>query len=121
MEFIGKLPKIGIMTKRGLRPLLGTDNVALVEPNPWEEMKLLRVIMAGTELRPIEILKMATSWAWSWGLGYVISEGAQMRGLAMRIGYENLSMDYVHDYVVTRISTKDITYMINGQEVIEIK
>ncbi len=44
-----------------------------------------------------------------------------MRGLAMRIGYENLSMDYVHDYVVTRISTKDITYMINGQEVIEIK
>ncbi|WP_243679603.1 hypothetical protein [Vulcanisaeta souniana] len=82
MEFIGKLPKIGIMTKRGLRPLLGTDNVALVEPNPWEEMKLLRVIMAGTELRPIEILKMATSWAWSWGAWLRNKRGRPNEGLS---------------------------------------
>ncbi len=121
MVFIGKLPRIGVMIKRGLRPLLGTDNVALIEPNPWEEMKLLRVIMMSNELRPVEILKMATSWAWSWGFGYVISEGAQMRGLAIRIGYDNLSMDYVHDYVVTRTSARDITYMVNGQDVVEIR
>lgn len=63
------------MVRRGLRPLVGTDNVALIEPNPWDEIKVMRLLM-GSELSSQTILKMVTSWAWSWGgFGYVIREG----------------------------------------------
>ncbi|WP_054842215.1 amidohydrolase family protein [Vulcanisaeta distributa] len=77
IEFVGKLARVGAMVRRGgLKPLIGTDNVALIEPDPWEEIKVMRLLMGGGELNSQTILKMATSWAWSWGgFGYVIREG----------------------------------------------
>ncbi len=107
------------MVRRGLRPLVGTDNVALIEPNPWDEIKVMRLLM-GNELSSQTILKMATSWAWSWGFGYVIREGEPMRGIALRIDYEGLSMDYVYDYITMRISDRDVTYIINGSSIISV-
>jgi cytosine/adenosine deaminase-related metal-dependent hydrolase len=120
MEFTGKIPKISTMIRRGLRPLIGTDNVALVEPDPWEEIKLVRLLMRGEELHSINILKMLTSWAWSWGFGYIIREGELMRGLALQVGYEGVDINYVHDYVITRISSMDVAYIINGSEIIKV-
>ncbi len=120
MEFTGKIPKISTMIRRGLRPLIGTDNVALVEPDPWEEIKLVRLLMRGEELHSINILKMLTSWAWSWGFGYIMREGELMRGLALQVGYEGVDINYVHDYVITRISSMDVAYIINGSEILKV-
>ncbi|ADN50410.1 amidohydrolase family protein [Vulcanisaeta distributa] len=119
IEFVGKLARVGAMVRRGLRPLVGTDNVALIEPNPWDEIKVMRLLM-GSELSSQTILKMVTSWAWSWGFGYVIREGEPMRGIALRIDYEGLSMDYVYDYITMRISNRDVTYIINGSSIISV-
>ena len=120
MELVGKLPEVGTMFSRGLRPMVGTDNVALIEPDPWQEMRLLRFLIArGAGLRAVDILKMATSWAWSWGFGYIIREGLPMKGLALGM-YYNVSDDYVHEYLLTRASPGDIAYLIDGSDVMKI-
>ncbi|GAB6947287.1 chlorohydrolase [Vulcanisaeta sp. JCM 16161] len=119
MEFVGKLARVGAMVRRGLRPMIGTDNVALVEPDPWEEIKIMRLLM-GRELSSQTILKMATSWAWSWGFGYVIREGEPMRGIALRIDYGGIGIDYAYDYVTTRISSGDVMYIIDGSSIIGV-
>jgi cytosine/adenosine deaminase-related metal-dependent hydrolase len=109
------------MLRAGLRPVIGTDNVALIEPDPWGEIRFLRYAMAGSAvLRPVDLLKMVTSWAWSWGFGYVLREGLLMRGIAVGVAYEDLSADYIYDYLVTRASTSDIIYVIDGPEIVRV-
>ncbi|WP_243675216.1 amidohydrolase family protein [Vulcanisaeta distributa] len=78
IEFVGRLARVGAMLRRGgLKPLIGTDNVALIEPDLWDEMKVMKLLMNG-ELNSHTILNMATSWAWSWGgFGYIIREGGK--------------------------------------------
>ena len=117
--FVGRLARVGAMVRRGLKPLIGTDNVALIEPNPWEEVRLLRLLMGG-ELNSRTVLKMVTSWAWSWGFGYVLREGESMRGIALRMDYEGVSADYIHDYVTMRTSSRDIMYIINGSSILSV-
>ncbi|GAB6943857.1 chlorohydrolase [Vulcanisaeta sp. JCM 14467] len=119
IEFVGRLARVGAMVRRGLRPLIGTDNVALIEPNPWEEVRVLRLLM-GEELSSRTVLKMVTSWAWSWGFGYVLKEGEPMRGIALRMDYEGVSADYIHDYVTMRTSSRDIMYIINGSSILSV-
>ncbi len=119
IEFVGKLARVEAMVRRGLRPLIGTDNVALIEPNPWDEIKVLRLLMGG-ELDSRAILSMATSWAWAWGFGYVIKEGHLMRGVALRIDYEGVSTEYIYDYLTTRITSRDVMYLINGSSIISV-
>ena len=119
IEFVGRLARVGAMVRRGLRPLIGTDNVALIEPNPWEEVRVLRLLMGG-ELNSRTVLKMVTSWAWSWGFGYVLREGESMRGIALRMDYEGVSADYIHDYVTMRTSSRDIMYIINGSSILSV-
>ncbi|WP_243675215.1 hypothetical protein [Vulcanisaeta distributa] len=44
-----------------------------------------------------------------------------MRGVALRIGYENISLDYVYEYLTTRISSGgDIVYLIDGSSITRI-
>ena len=116
LEFVGRLARVGAMVRRGLRPMIGTDNVALIEPNPWDEIKVMKLLM-GSELSSQAILSMATSWAWGWGFGYVIREGAPMRGVALRIGYDGVSPEYVYDYVTTRVTSRDVAYLIDGSNI----
>jgi cytosine/adenosine deaminase-related metal-dependent hydrolase len=121
IELVNKLPNITAMLRNELRPMVGTDNVALVEPNPWDELRLLRyTVTRSPELKPVNLLKMATSWAWSWGFGYIIREGLPMRVVAVGVAYGMVDIDYVHDYLLTRLSTGDITYLIDGSEVTKV-
>ncbi|MFB6469699.1 MAG: amidohydrolase family protein [Vulcanisaeta sp. AZ3] len=121
VELVGRLPSVGSMVRVGLKPMVGTDNTALIEPDPWGELRFMRYAMAGGQgLRPIDILMMSTSWAWSWGFGYIIREGLPMRGLAVGVAYESLDADYVHDYLLTRVSSRDILYLIDGQDVVKV-
>ncbi|WP_243678352.1 hypothetical protein [Vulcanisaeta distributa] len=41
-------------------------------------------------------------------------------GVALRIDYGDLSMDYVYDYITMRISSRDITHLINGSSIISV-
>ncbi|KUO94188.1 MAG: hypothetical protein AT717_05040 [Vulcanisaeta sp. CIS_19] len=63
---------------------------------------------------------MVTSWAWSWGFGYIMREGLPMRGVAVGVAYGEVDIDHVHDYLLTRLSTGDITYLIDGSEVTKV-
>jgi cytosine/adenosine deaminase-related metal-dependent hydrolase len=121
IELVNKLPNITAMLRNELRPMVGTDNVALIEPNPWDELRLLRYTVARSpELKPVNLLKMVTSWAWSWGFGYIMREGLPMRGVAVGVAYGEVGIDHVHDYLLTRLSTGDITYLIDGSEVTKV-
>jgi cytosine/adenosine deaminase-related metal-dependent hydrolase len=120
-ELVNRLPNVDAMLRAGLRPVIGTDNVALIEPDPWGEIRFLRYAVAGSAvLRPVDLLKMVTSWAWSWGFGYVLREGLLMRGIAVGVAYEALSAAYISDDLVTRASTRDIIYVIDGPEIVRV-
>ncbi len=43
-----------------------------------------------------------------------------MRGIALRMDYEGVSADYIHDYVTMRTSSRDIMYIINGSSILSV-
>jgi cytosine/adenosine deaminase-related metal-dependent hydrolase len=115
---VNRLPPIGEMMELGIRPMLGTDNLALVEPNPLDEARYLYYAsrVMGRPVEPRELLMMITTWAWGWGIGFNITEGQTMRGVAIGLAYNGVDVEGIHEYVLLRTNPGDIVAVIDGDE-----
>jgi len=115
---VNKLPPVGEALSLSMRLMLGTDNLALIEPNPWDEARFLYYAsgLLGKPISPREVLRMLTTWAWGWGVGFCIVEGQPMRGLVL-LPSHNIPPGRIHEYVLLRSSVTDIVALIDGNEV----
>lgn len=116
IELVGKIPRINTMIKRKFNVMTGTDNVALIEPNPWDEIKTLRALLRheGEAFNDIDLLKMVTTWPRYWGFGFSIAEGEVLKAVVINIGYNSVNADNLIYYLVNRVSTTDMVGVIDG-------
>ncbi|WP_069806550.1 amidohydrolase family protein [Vulcanisaeta thermophila] len=121
VELVGKLPRISTMVKRGFRLMVGTDNVALVEPNPWDEIKTLRELLryGGYAIDDRELLKMVTTNPARWGFGYRIDYGEVMKAVVVGVGYDSVNTDNLIHYLVSRVTPVDVVGLVDGSSLIK--
>jgi len=101
-----------------LKPLLGTDNVFMNEPDLWAEMKFLHAYAAasGWGLTEREILAMATVWGWEKIKCLPpIAPGHRLKALAVAAPYAG---DKPLKYLVKRATHADIIAFLEGAEII---
>ena len=101
-----------------LKPLLGTDNVFVNEPDLWSEMKFMHAYAAaaGWNLGEREVLAMATVWNWEMvKCAPPIEPGNRLRALAVAAPYAGSN---VLKYLVRRATHADIVAFIEGSEII---
>jgi len=116
--FVGKVAPIPLLLH--LKPLLGTDNVFMNEPDPWAEMKFLHAYAAaaGWRLGEREILSMATVWGWEkLKCPPPIEVGQKMRALAVAAPYAG---DKVLKYLVKRVSHRDLVAFVEGSRILPV-
>ncbi len=100
------------------KPLLGTDNVFVNEPDLWAEMKFLHAYSAavGWSIGEREILAMATVWNWEKVKCLPpIEVGLPMRAMAVAAPYAG---DKVVKFLVKRATSRDIYAFVEGGKVI---
>jgi cytosine/adenosine deaminase-related metal-dependent hydrolase len=112
---VGKLPDVPALL--GHRPLLGTDNAFLNEPDIWAEMKFLSAYARtkGWALDDADVLRMATTWPYlKLGLGSPIDVGMPLKALAISLPYPTHN---VFKFLVRRAGAQDISAFLEGREV----
>ncbi|MEM4438708.1 MAG: chlorohydrolase [Pyrobaculum sp.] len=115
--FVGRIAPVHKLLH--LKPLLGTDNVFMNEPDPWAEMKFLHAYSsaAGWALGEREILSMATVWAWEkLRCSPPIEPGKPLRGLAVAAPYTG---NKVLKFLVKRTSHRDVIAFIEGGRLLQ--
>ncbi|MEM1598924.1 MAG: chlorohydrolase [Pyrobaculum sp.] len=117
--FVGKVAPVPLLLP--LKPLLGTDNVFMNEPDPWAEMKFLHAYAAasGWPIGEKEVLAMATVWGWEKvGCPPPIQPGARLRALAVETPYAG---DKVLKYLVKRATQKDVIAFVEGASITPVE
>ncbi|AFA40758.1 Cytosine deaminase-related metal-dependent hydrolase [Pyrobaculum oguniense TE7] len=113
--FVGRVAPVHKLLS--LKPLLGTDNVFMNEPDPWAEMKFLHAYSAtaGWSIGEREILAMATVWAWE-KIRCIppIEPGRPLRALAVVAPYAG---DKVLKYLVKRVAHSDLIAFVEGSRI----
>ncbi|MGC9050997.1 chlorohydrolase [Pyrobaculum sp.] len=113
--FVGRVAPVPHLLH--LKPLLGTDNVFMNEPDPWAEMKFLHAYAAaaGWQLAERDILAMAALWPWEkLRCNPPIETGQPLRALAVAAPYAG---DKIYKYLVKRVSHRDLIAVIMGDRV----
>ncbi|MEM1903571.1 MAG: chlorohydrolase [Pyrobaculum sp.] len=116
--FVGRVAPVPYLLH--LKPLIGTDNVFMNEPDPWAEMKFLHAYAAaaGWRLGEREILSMATIWGWEkLRCPPPIAEGQRLRALAVAMPYDS---GKIYKFLVKRVSHRDLIGFVEGREVVAI-
>jgi len=114
--FVGRVAPVPSLLH--LKPLLGTDNVFMNEPDLWAEMKFLHAYAAasGWGLTEREILAMATVWGWEKTRCVPpIAPGHRLKALAVAAPYAG---DKPLKYLVKRATHADIIALLEGVEII---
>lgn len=116
VELVGKLPRITTMVKLGFRVMVGTDNVALIEPNPWDEIKALKALLrySGHVVNDVDLLRMVTTWPRYWGFGFSITGGEVFKAVVIGLGYNSINTNNLIHYLIDRVSPNDIVGLIDG-------
>ncbi|MEL9990220.1 MAG: chlorohydrolase [Thermoproteus sp.] len=114
--FVGRLPDVPALLR--LKPLLGTDNVFINEPDIWAEMKFLHAYAKtrGWPLGEKTILQMATTWPWEkLRCGTPLEVGASIKAMAVALPYPTHD---VYKFLVKRAGGQDVLAFIEGVEVV---
>ena len=113
--FVGRVAPVPLLLH--LKPLLGTDNVFMNEPDLWAEMKFLHAyaVASGWALTERDILAMATVWNWE-KVRCVppIAPGHKLRALAVAAPYIGGN---VLKYLVKRATHADIVAFLEGASI----
>lgn len=113
--FVGRVAPVPQLLH--LKPLLGTDNVFMNEPDPWAEMKFLHAYAAasGWRLGEKEILAMATVWGWE-KMRCIppIEPGHRLRALAVAAPYAG---EKVLKFLVKRAAHTDLVALVEGASI----
>lgn len=128
---VGRLPEVPAMLDH--KPLLGTDNVLVNEPDIWAEMKFLHAYgrTRGWELKERDVLKMATTWPREKlralgrappslvdGCGAPIEPGLRLRALAIGVPYPTHD---VYRFLVRRAGAADVAAFLEGRELVFVR
>lgn len=116
--FVGKVAPVPLLLSH--KPLLGTDNIFMNEPDLWTEMKFLHAYSAavGWKLGEREILAMATVWNWEKvGCLPPIDVGLSLRAIALSAPYTG---DKIYKFLVKRATAGDIYAFIERGQVVKI-
>jgi cytosine/adenosine deaminase-related metal-dependent hydrolase len=129
------LPPLNEILKKGIRPLLGTDNLMLNSPNLMREMEYTLKLMRAyykKYIDPKEILKMGTTNISTFGmesnqknfnksnLNSKINKSYINPGnLAQLFVVKNFSKNFYLN-IINRVETKDILYIFNGNTFIRL-
>ena len=108
--------RLNEMLGRGIRPLLGTDNVMLNSPNMLRELEFTLKLMSvyyKSYINPQQLLQMATTNVCSNGVNNIIQKSVIDEGnCAEFIIFKSFSKNpYLN--ICNRIETKNILYIIN--------
>ncbi|MEZ0318931.1 MAG: chlorohydrolase [Pyrobaculum sp.] len=117
--FVGRVAPVPLLLH--LKPILGTDNVFMNEPDPWAEMKFLHAYaaVAGWPLGEKEVLAMTTVWGWEKvGCPPPIQPGVKLRALAVEAPYAG---DKVLKYLAKRATQKDIIAFVEGAAIVPVE
>ncbi|ACB39981.1 amidohydrolase family protein [Pyrobaculum neutrophilum] len=113
--FVGRVAPVPQLLH--LKPLLGTDNVFMNEPDPWAEMRFLHAYAAaaGWRLEEREILSMATVWGWE-KMRCVppIEPGHRLRAIAVAAPYAG---EKVLKFLVKRAAHTDLVAFVEGSSI----
>ncbi|MEZ0247647.1 MAG: chlorohydrolase, partial [Thermoproteus sp.] len=114
--FVGRLPDVPALLR--LKPLLGTDNVFMNEPDVWAEMKFLHAY-AKTRGWPLDertILQMAATWPWEkLRCGAPLEVGASVKAVAVALPYPTHN---VYKFLVKRAGGQDVLAFMEGDRVV---
>lgn len=108
--------RLNEMLGRGIRPLLGTDNVMLNSPNMLRELEFTLKLMSvyyKSYINPQQLLQMATTNVCSNGVNNIIQKSVIDEGnCAEFIIFKSFSKNpYLN--ICNRLETKNILYIIN--------
>ncbi len=113
LSLVNRLPPIHALIKGGFKPMLGTDNVGLVEPCIHGELEALTLY---SNVNPHEALKMACSNAHYHGFGFVIDLKRPFRAIAIRLWLVP-EEEGIFDYMTRHSTLLDIMAVIDGVNV----
>lgn len=112
---VGRLPNLPALLE--LKPLLGTDNVFVNEPDVWAEIKFLHAYAktVGWPLDERVLIKMATVWPWEkLKCNAPILPGVRAKALAVELPYPTHN---VYKFLARRAGPQDVAGFIEGNEV----
>jgi len=113
--FVGRVAPVPLLLH--LKPLLGTDNVFMNEPDLWAEMKFLHAYAAASSwaLTERDILAMATVWNWEKVRCIPpIAPGHRLHALAVAAPYIGGNL---LKYLVKRATHADIVAFLEGASI----
>jgi len=114
--FVGRLPDVPSLMP--LKPLLGTDNAFVNEPDVWAEVKFLHAYgrTRGWDLDERDLLRMATTWPWEkLRCGAPLDVGARAKALAVALPYPTHN---VYKFLARRAGGQDVLAFMEGDEVV---
>ena len=116
--FVWRLPRIDSLAARGA--LIGTDNVAAVEPDLWEEMRFAYYAAraAGQRVSARDVYAMATANAWrALGICPPIIPGHTLRAVAVSTGGYPVDRANAFEFLVKRGGAARLVALFHGTRV----
>lgn len=114
--FVGRLPDVPSLLR--LKPLIGTDNAFVNEPDVWAELKFLHAYsrLAKWAIDERTLLKMATTWPWEkLRCGSPIDVGLRAKAMAVSLPYPTHD---VYKFLARRAGGQDVSAFIEGSEIV---